>query len=164
MKDAFGGTFMIRIMLVFIFLFVFFIAIALSYVKAFRIKNEIIDYLEKNQVVISDKTSFVGKSAMDDGTIRSDIMSITEKYNYGVTCEDVRYSDNKSCISGVIIEPVDVNTKVNGVDYRYYNVYVVINHDLGFLKILLSLTRESDSGDMSGTWTVSGKTKVIVNG
>ena len=47
MRDAFGGAFMIKLMLVFLVLYVCFIAIALNYAKAFKAKNGIIDYLER---------------------------------------------------------------------------------------------------------------------
>ena len=50
MRDAFGGVFMIRLMLVFIFLYVIFTALALNYAKAFRIKNSIIDLIEQTEI------------------------------------------------------------------------------------------------------------------
>lgn len=156
MRDAFGGTFMIRIMLVFIFLFVFFIAIALNFAKAFKIKNDIINYLEENQIVLNN-------AALNNSNIDAAISDILKKYNYGITCKDVNVGSTGSCFGGVVLEPVE-ETKINGVSHYYYNVYVFINRDLGFMKALLSLTSKSDNSNMSGTWTIKGKTKVIVNG
>ncbi len=145
MRDAFGGTFMIRIMLVFIFLFVSFLAIALNFAKAFRIKDEIINYLEKNQIA--------------NGNISEvSIEELLAPYGYGFTsC----LGNDENCYSGVKIDPTC--EEINGLNYCYYNVYVYINRDLGFLKTLLSLTRESDNSDMSGVWTVNGKTKTIIS-
>ena len=50
MRDAFGGLFMIRLMLVFIVIYVAFAAISLNYAKAFRIKNKVISYIEENDI------------------------------------------------------------------------------------------------------------------
>ena len=49
MRDAFGGAFFIKLMLIFFAIYISFIAIALSYAKAFRIKNTIINYIEENE-------------------------------------------------------------------------------------------------------------------
>ena len=47
MRDAFGGSFMIMIFLVFIMVYISFTAVALSYAKAFKVKNAVIDFTEK---------------------------------------------------------------------------------------------------------------------
>ncbi len=47
MRDAFGGAFMLKMILVFIGIYVAFIAVAISYAKAFRVKNQIINYIEQ---------------------------------------------------------------------------------------------------------------------
>ena len=54
MRDAFGGIFMIRLMLVFVFIFVAFTAISLNYAKAFRIKNKVIDFVEQEEIMDLD--------------------------------------------------------------------------------------------------------------
>ena len=50
MRDAFGGAFMIKIFIVFIFVYICLTAMALNYAKAFKVKNEIITYLEENEI------------------------------------------------------------------------------------------------------------------
>ena len=47
MRDAFGGAFMIKLMLIFLVIYVCFIAVALNYAKAFKAKNGIIDLIER---------------------------------------------------------------------------------------------------------------------
>ena len=49
MRDAFGGTFMIQLLIIFIIIYIGFTAVALNYAKAFKAKNAVIEYLE-NQV------------------------------------------------------------------------------------------------------------------
>lgn len=47
MKDAFGGTFMIKVLIVFFVIYISFMTVAIGYAKAFRIKNHIVSILEK---------------------------------------------------------------------------------------------------------------------
>lgn len=54
MRDAFGGAFFIKLMLIFFAIYISFIAIALSYTKAFRVKNTIINYIEDNETYNND--------------------------------------------------------------------------------------------------------------
>ncbi len=49
MRDAFGGAFSIKLMLIFLMLYVFFICVALNYARAFRVKNRIINIIEQNE-------------------------------------------------------------------------------------------------------------------
>ncbi len=153
MRESIGGVFMIRVMLVFIFLYVCFIAIALNLAKAFKMKNDIVDYLEKNQIAISGNYA-------NDVRVQGAISDIASKYKYVVDCPK---NSGSSCSNGVTIKESD-SYSINGITYHCYDVEVYINRDLGFLKALLSLTSSSSNDDMSGTWAVKGKTKVIVNG
>lgn len=154
MRDAFGGSFMLKMMLVFIFIFVYFIAIALNYAKAFRIKNDIIDYLEVSQVnLFNDNYVEIDKA-------ENDIMNILKKYNYKYVCQN---NATSKCIGGVEIVKHDENFGIKGVNYAYYDVYVRISYDLGFLKLLLSLTNTTDNNSYVGTWCISGQTKTIIS-
>lgn len=49
MRDAFGGAFSIKLMMVFLVLYVSFICVALNYSRAFRVKNRIINIIEQNE-------------------------------------------------------------------------------------------------------------------
>ena len=48
MRDAFGGAFSIKLMLIFLILYVSFICVAINYARAFRVKNEIIKFIENS--------------------------------------------------------------------------------------------------------------------
>lgn len=48
MRDAFGASYYIKFALVFIAIFASMLAVALNYTKAFRVKNQIINYIEVN--------------------------------------------------------------------------------------------------------------------
>lgn len=47
MRDAFGGTFLMYLIIIFVTIFVTFLSVALKYVQAYRVKNEIINYIEQ---------------------------------------------------------------------------------------------------------------------
>lgn len=47
MRDAFGGAFSIKLMLIFLILYVSFICVAINYARAFRVKNRIINIIEQ---------------------------------------------------------------------------------------------------------------------
>lgn len=47
MRDAFGGAFSIKLMMIFLVLYVCFICVALNYSRAFRVKNRIINIIEQ---------------------------------------------------------------------------------------------------------------------
>ena len=47
MREAFGGVFLIKLMMIFLVIYIIFVAMALNYAKAFKTKNGIIDYIEK---------------------------------------------------------------------------------------------------------------------
>ncbi len=49
MKDAIGSTWLTGIVIIFIALFAGFLAYSISYTKAFRVKNEIINIIETNE-------------------------------------------------------------------------------------------------------------------
>lgn len=48
MKDAFGGAFILRIMLVFFVVFICFMTVAINFAKTFRIKDNVINILERS--------------------------------------------------------------------------------------------------------------------
>lgn len=159
MRDAFGGVFVIQILLVFILIYVGFIAISLNYSRAFRIKNYIIEYIEESELTYD---------RLNDDIVVADITNLTDKYGYANSafCNNPDLDSNKSvCINGVVItKNTDHASNLYGVDHFYYTVSVPVSYNLGFLGALLSLTNGSveNSSIPSGVWHVSGETRVIV--
>lgn len=61
MRDAFGGAFSIKLMLIFLILYVSFICVAINYARAFRVKNRIINIIEQNEGYDSNNSSVTGQ-------------------------------------------------------------------------------------------------------
>ena len=57
MRDAFGSTFMFRLIIIFIVFYVAFATIAVSYAKTFRLKNSVIDAIEQQQLTFSKNSN-----------------------------------------------------------------------------------------------------------
>ena len=49
MRDAFGSTFMFKLIIIFIVFYVCFATIAVSYAKTFRLKNQVVNIVEQYQ-------------------------------------------------------------------------------------------------------------------
>ena len=54
MREAIGGTWLLTIVLVFIVLFSSFLALSINYSKAFKVKNGIVNIIEKNEGLSDD--------------------------------------------------------------------------------------------------------------
>ena len=164
MRDAFGGIFMIRLLLVFIVIYVAFTAISLNYAKAFRVKNKVISYLEENDVI--DLESFFSDGS---GNGVSGLETILTDLKYNVMCDngngvinqdDVDKGDRPSyCYHGVLISEAD--SSVNNV--IHYDVTTFSSWNLGALNMFLALAGKSQNSEhvIGGVWEITGEAKVV---
>ena len=142
MRDSFGGTFMIQLLLIFIVIYVSFMAVALNYAKAFRVKNGVINILEQQQY---DGT--YNDPAIDD--VNAYLNSIPYKYGSN---DELR----KSCMNSAV-ENVDDKVPIftdNGVcivplgesGRNYYKVitYIPIKFDFFNLKFHIAISGETN--------------------
>ena len=95
MRDAYGGTFMLELMMVFIVLFVSFTAVIVNVAKTFRIKNEIINVIEKQGGYttdagnkINDYLDRAGYQIVEQGNKCSGANDTWEARGYCITSED----------------------------------------------------------------------------
>jgi len=159
MRDAFGGVFMTKLLLVFIFIYVAFTAVSLNYAKAFRLKNNLIDFIEKNQI-----TDFDNFFSISDGSNLKKLDAILKSSNYSKTCTNGNGKvDNGNgepsgyCYNGILIQP----TKKEG-NTQYYKVYTFADFNLGALNMLLKLGGTNSNEPVSGIWKITGEARVVV--
>lgn len=70
MKDSFGGTVMLYILIIFLGIYVVFIALTLRYAQSFRIKNKIIDIIEeKDGNAEDDVNDYISNLAVDPDSV-----------------------------------------------------------------------------------------------
>ena len=167
MRDAFGGVFMFRLMLVFIVIYVAFTAISFKYAKSFKIKNSVIDVIEQNQVL--DLENFFSEGS---GRNVAKIDNILDMAQYNITCEDVVKNGNLNngqivfggsaigyCYRGVIITE---NSEKTTPSTKYYNVYTYVNWELGAMNMVLALGGKPQNSEdvISGRWQIHGEAVV----
>lgn len=93
MRDAFGGAFMIKLMLIFLVIYVCFIAIALNYAKAFKAKNGIIDYIERYEGFNNTSETLINTYLVNMKYYVASQSGRTAQYSKqtGSTCYDLGY-------------------------------------------------------------------------
>ena len=141
MRDAFGGAFMLKLFLFFIIIYICIMAGAISYTKAFRVKNGIINIIEQN--------SFGGSSDTITTEKISDYLQGVN-YNYEeeqlrVYCTDMQDNDVPYIfVNGACIVPhySDVD---NGQGDVYYEVATFVHIELPFFGININVPVHGES-------------------
>ncbi len=103
MKDAFGGTFMIKVMITFFVIYICFFTVAISFAKTFRIKNEVINILESKDNVnnynkaandINAYLGSVGYSYSDNSEIKKNCTAPAELLTRGICINKISDEDS----------------------------------------------------------------------
>lgn len=170
MRDAFGGSFMLMIFLVFIMVYIFFTAVALSYAKAFKVKNAVISYLEESEIISLDNMTAAQKE--DFGNFINEEIVGNKNYNmsrYNICAGYPKYNDAGTRVTA-ICEDAGIVISESKKDERtgayYYTVSTYLGWDIGFFSKLAALNgdrKDPETGDVTGTWRISGQTRLIVN-
>lgn len=136
MRDAVGGTFMIKIFLIFLALYIIFVGVAVNYAKAFRVKNKIINIIEQNEGI----TSYTDTG---QGSVLGQINESLNEYHYKVQgvdrdkCPENQYGyiddEHGYCIGLVKTEP-----KSDGITQEYYRVRTFVIISFPFFEDALS--------------------------
>lgn len=121
MKEAFGSTFMIYILLIFLAVYITFVAVALNYAKAFRVKNSVIDIIEQNEGVdLEDNSGTIGK-----------INARLRDYSYNVNgINGDSYTGYKCYELGYCIKEQSDDIKGN-----YYKVITFVKLEIPFMNL-----------------------------
>ena len=147
MKEAFGGTFTIKLLMVFFVIYVTFLGVALNIAKSYRIKNGVINILEQNL--------YDGKKIDNSSDIGKKLNDYLVSIPYTVKSTEIEgkcksSSNGKYVVSnGVCIIPGG-NTIVeeNGTLNNYYIVTIYMNAKFPFF-------------DINMTFPISGETMTI---
>lgn len=148
MREAIGSTFLFNIMIVFIFFFSAFLAIAINYSQAFRIKNQVINYIEQYEGMNDTSRQEIIKYMSDSGYYREVTCASTGGNNYeGNTIDDngsdVSIGSNK--VKGLCIKKLS-----NANSDTYYRVTTFVKFNFPLI------------GDLF-TFPVKGETRIITN-
>ena len=151
MKDAFGGSFILRIMLIFFVVFICFMTVSITISKTFRIKNNIINMLERSNPKEYESTSkkiddYLGKvsynygnnknvedNCKNSGGIKTDYGACIVTYKNFINSDNVDLSNDKNL------------TSFDNVKSVYYKVitYVVVDFPLFHLGTVIPISGET---------------------
>lgn len=153
MREAFGGEFMIRLMLVFIVIYIGFAAVSLNYAKAFRVKNKVISYIEEHDI-----------TDLENLNCENGLAPIISNLEYTKTCTNgngIIYNDEEKvagyCCNGVVI----MTKEITGNNYTYtVNTYADWN-----IKAINNIIKSFNSDKNyeyvnSGSFKISGEATV----
>lgn len=151
MKDAFGGSFILRIMLIFFVVFICFMTASITISKTFRIKNNIINLLERSDPMeyrntIEKIDAYLGKVSYnysDNNNIEDNCRNAGGmKTDYGACI--VTY---KNLINSDRVDQSDAANVTNFDDVKsvYYKVitYVVVDFPLFHLGTVIPISGET---------------------
>ncbi len=156
MKDAFGGAFMINIMLIFLGIFISFIAVAVSYAKAFRVKNQIINYIQQYEGLTRDAEDaidrYLKEAAYYVNVSTGDACYATRTNSeLGSGCKEVegvnpyqlRPQEAMCTDRGYCVRSVPVNSNGNTGTYYVITTYLQIQFTLFNLSFNVPITGET---------------------
>lgn len=92
MRETIGGTWITQLVIIFMFVFVAFLALSMNYSKAFRVKNEVLDFVEKNEGITNNSIWFINNYLINSGY---KTMGHCENGSYGVSelkLRDISYT------------------------------------------------------------------------
>lgn len=144
MKDAFGGAFMIKLILIFLTVYISFMAVALNYAKAFRVKNQIINIIEQYEGYYETRGTGVN--------VKEIVSNYVQQMNYYVLVDEQYATESnnfKECSgNGYCISTIKTNAGT------YYIVETYVKLEMPFK---LPFT------NIAVTIPIRGETKVIKN-
>ena len=145
MKDAFGGTFMLRVLIVFFVIYISIMTVAIGFSKAFRVKNNVINILERTEYRNDDVSKCKAGDTSNDicGAIDKYLSSVSYDYSKNDTLQKQCTATGGKYISrGICISNMVSNDKKY---YKYYKVtsYFVISAPLFKINMTAPITGET---------------------
>ena len=127
MRDAFGSTFMLRLIIIFIVFYVCFATIAVSYAKTFRLKNTVIDIVEQYQYSCSKECS--GKKEWNRVISQKvDTFLANSNYNYKDKVKNsCTTSGGEVSEQGACIQPIEYTLNKKKRHYYKVTLYIIIH-------------------------------------
>ncbi len=145
MRDAFGSTFMFKLIIIFIVFYVSFMTIAFSYAKTFKVKNGVIDILEQYQYNSDDANSHalgVMHEYLESFTYIG--LDLNNEAMLKKTCQGINYDNGNIYSNGVCIMRNSIN-ETNDKVYYDVTVYLVISFPVFSQKFVIPIKGETSS-------------------
>ena len=147
MREAIGGTWLFTIVLVFIVLFSSFLALSINYSKAFKVKNGIVNIIEKNEGLSNDSQDEITKYLSNVGYLvySKCPKNLTEQGDRTLVSGFDPYASDSSKYRYCVAKTEDTS---GNIKKSYYKVTVFFRVDLPILGEIF-------------TFPITGETKPI---
>lgn len=119
MRDSYGSTLLISIMMIFVVLIVSFTAVIVNFAKTFRVKNQLIDYIEQYQ--------YAGPGSVTEDATLSAIDSYLSNVGYNMSLDKGSRCSSGTWHNGICIESSGSDNN------QYYKVTVYVTVSVPFL-------------------------------
>lgn len=122
MRESIGGAWILGIVMTFIVLFASFLAVSINYSKAFKVKNNVVDLIEKNEGMTDDAVNDIWKYLSSEGYILKGSCDTSNGY---------KGFDKNGDTSGKALYCVKREDVVDvALDKAYYSVVIFFRLDL----------------------------------
>jgi hypothetical protein len=129
MRQSIGGTWLFSLMIIFILLFTAYLAVAINYSKSFKVKNEVINIIEREEGLTSNDNK------TDPGAIEqiANYLTSVGYINHGVCPSGyqgyIKYQDGNRVKYSYCIKKYNSYNEVEK-QKAYYSVVLFFNMDL----------------------------------
>lgn len=148
MREAVGGTWLFQIVIVFILLFSGYLALSVNYSRAFKVKNEIISIIERNEGV--RETPAQEEINRYLGNVNHTVVGKCDEYSTALGDSSTMAARTGIYCVEKICEEADREYSLTGIFKAHYKVTVFFKFDLPIF------------GDLF-TFRVKGETNTIYN-
>ncbi len=162
MRDAIGGTLTIQIIIIFLIIVNSYLAFTVNYTKAFRVKNQIISIIEKNEG-LTDQARKEIEEYMDKVSYSASYMnscsSLSRDASQGEGKEWKSMTHQGGAKTSIYCYAINKQDATGGVDEgttyagSYYSVATFVDINIPILKTFF--------GEIATKFAIKGETKMI---
>lgn len=153
MKEAIGGAMTINIILIFMLIVNAYLAFSVNYTKAFRIKNNIVSIIEKNEGLTDQAQKQIYTTMVENGyNVAKDY--VTRCGSNGLDGYRAMYNDAGGyCVKVTVVDNTGGTNMNNTYVGAYYSVVSFINIDIPVLNKIFPV--------FANVFSIKGETKTI---
>lgn len=152
MREAIGGSLLFQIVIVFLLLFAGYICLAINYSKAFKVKNEVVDIIERDgsleKSTIVKINAYLSESGyFSSGTCPSNTEgSKSNWFGYSTNETDVNtVSPTVNGVGNYCIKEMIVNAEDGGIGKKYYQVKLFFKFEIPVFGDLFNFSVSGDT-------------------
>lgn len=149
MRESIGGSWIFGMVALFIALFSGFIAYSVSYTKAFKVKNEIINLIEKYEGYTSSTSANVSELSeaelLKDKSVEAQSYAVIMKVGYNPVDVECKADAGKNMTGGYCVKKVCTGEGSKGKIYYKITTYIKVRLPVLNIMLKVPITGETKS-------------------